>query len=234
MSQLYTQNYNHNLIGLNSDNVELGANYLHLKEGVSSADLVSIFKSLTYIQDFLNQATARKEKEELAKLESVELNNEKKLKQAYSRAEAYAALYESTSYEPQTLRVAKLVCKRFPREIRTSVSFSHHRESLIESGGNVKMALEFLHLAERENLSVKDMRKAMRLDIKSRLETAIATSEIINDPQYIRARDAIFSIRRYLETVDSSTHPIARGFIIAEIESLYELSQAVKQQQGAN
>ena len=79
------------------------------------------------------------------------------------RGISYAEAAKDTGYEEQTLRVAKMVCEKFPLLIRiNNLSFTHHREAITICQGDVKKALKYLKQAEAEKWSISDLRAAIR------------------------------------------------------------------------
>jgi hypothetical protein len=197
--------------------VELGANYLKLNPGVTDHDLGQIFASLNtmagaslfWIGDLMCHVESNK-------------------------GEHYTKAFEDSGYEPQTLRNAKAVCKTFPPDVRAKLSFSHHAEAKneaknLEGDFDMDFALKHLNMAEQANLSVKQMRTLIRTEIKDlqeQSEPPVKTKDILNK-DYIIARDAVFSLIRYLENIDSSKNAVAVTSIFGEIESLYELAVKV-------
>jgi len=200
--------------------VELGANYLKLPPETSDRDIGPIFDalnnmagaSLWWIGDLLNYLEERK-------------------------GEHYTKDFENNAYDPGTLRVAKFVCRRFPVESRLKVSYTHHRESLIEAKRDgitdINLALRFLKAAEESGLTVKEMRKEMRLAIKASLPAPVPADDFFN-VEYILAREAVFTLQRYLERIDSTTNEIAKASILGEIETLWEFAVKVCKLKGNN
>jgi hypothetical protein len=210
--RLDTPPLNTNLIGLATDNLELGTNYLEFKGDVSDEQLIQIFKSLSYVQgstlfwigDFLNTIEMKK-------------------------GEAYAKAYALSDYTPGTLWVAKSVCKKLPRHLRCNLSYTHHREALIESKGNMPVAVDFLRKAEAAGLTVKEMRQSIRRALADSLPSQETNEINVIDPEMLRIQDALFTIRRFLENTNSSTFALRKEFVRAELETLLEWAQAVCQ-----
>jgi hypothetical protein len=195
--------------------VELGTNYLKLNPGVTDQDLGAIFSSLNtmagaslfWIGDLMCHVESAK-------------------------GEHYTKAFEDSGYEPQTLRNAKSVCKTFPPEVRANLSFSHHAEAKNEAKLNdefdLDFAVKFLKMAEAANLSVKQMRTLIRTEIKDQREQEepVKTKDIL-DKDFLMAKDAVFSLIRYLEQMDSSTSTVAQRAIFEEIQNLYALAVRV-------
>jgi len=207
--RLYCQNNNHNLIGFENESLELGSNYLALNGEVPDEKLRELFKSLTYVQgstlfwigDFLNTVEAR-------------------------RGEAYAKAYEMTDYSSGTLRNAKSVCKRIPRELRVNLSYKHH-EAALGLTKNAAVAVDFLRKAEKLGQTVKVMSQSIRLALadskpdpeKDRLE--------YNDEEMLLVLKSFGIIHRFLENTTSATFGLKKRYVLAELESLTKLAQEV-------
>lgn len=191
--------------------VELGKNYLRLTDkNTSDQDLSKIFNSLSYMAgcslfwlgDFLCAVEERK-------------------------GENYAKAYTLTDYAPGTLWVAKSVCKKLPPEKRVNLSYSHHKESLVEAHGDPELALQYLKQAEAKNQSVSQMRKEIRLSLASTATDENKDTILQQDSEFLAVMDAFVTLRRFLENTTSKTFHVKRGYVLAEIEELNTLAQKV-------
>jgi hypothetical protein len=143
------------------------------------------------------------------------------------RGAHYAKQYEALHYAPNTMHGAKYVCRHLPPHLRLALSFSHHREALVETKGNAELALHYLAQAKDSSLTVSQMRKAIRLDLNPPAEKD--GSKLIADEkqEFLLVMDAIATINRFLLKTDSKTVGLIKGYILAEIETLYETAKAV-------
>ena len=69
------------------------------------------------------------------------------------------------AYDSEVAAVSMEVCSAIPHELRTyNLSFKHYREAILLTRKDVKAACVWLHEAERNNWSVSQLRKQIRLD----------------------------------------------------------------------
>jgi len=177
------------LITIDPEHLEIGKNYLILKEEISDEELAEVFTSLKTVEssilwllgDFLNFTELRK-------------------------SEAYAKALAGTHYKPETLYHAKKVCRHFPPSLRKNVSYSHHKEAIGLCKRDVNLALKFLGEAERENLSVKEMKDYITDSIRPPLQKV----EHFVDIEWLTLLDAFGTIIRFLENLDPAKMPVER------------------------
>ena len=195
---------------LSSSKVELGSNYLTAQPDISEQELRAAFQAVSLMQgstlfwagDLLNAVETRK-------------------------GEAYAKAYAATDYTPGTLWVAKSVCKKIPRHLRCGLSYTHHREALIEAKGNVAVAVDFLCKAEAARQSVKEMRQSIRFALADSVPNPETDRIEVIDPETLQLQDAFFTIRRFLENTTSTAFGMRKAFVRAELETLTEWAQSV-------
>jgi hypothetical protein len=199
-----------NLAQLCNTPVELGRNFLKIPDGATDEQLKTVGAGLLeisgsnmfWVGDYLLAIETRK-------------------------GEHYAKQYEALHYAPNTMHGAKYVCRRLPPHLRLSLSFSHHREALVETKGNADLALHYLAQAKDSSLTVSQMRKAIRLDLNPPAEKD--GSKLIADEkqEFLLVMDAIATINRFLLKTDSKTVGLIKGYIFSELETLYETAKAV-------
>jgi len=202
-------NTNSNTLSLLTDSsaFELGKNYLRVNESASDEELRQAFatlsnahgSSLFWIGDLLAHVEAKKGA-------------------MYSRA------MEETSYAKGTLKNAKSLAQRFPRELRTGLSYSHHFEALSNCKGNIQLALKYLGEAERLNYDVRTMRRAIRVDLQ---EEAPKKETVVLDTEFIYLLDSFDRIRAFLQNVTSTEFAQKKAFVLGELEELMELARKV-------
>lgn len=192
--------------------IELGTNYLRIPSELPKEKLSEIFDTLKHLQgstlfwlgDFLNTIEIR-------------------------YGETYKALLEATDYDPGTLQVAKSVCKKLPPEVRLNLSYSHHKEALVESKGDSKLALKYLKEAQEAGLKVRDMRKAIRLESMDPKADEVRDAMPELDTEWLNVQNAFVTMRHYLGKVTSSTERSRRTFLIQSLEELSALASKVCQ-----
>jgi len=75
----------------------------------------------------------------------------------------YDSLMESTGYCRGSLKESKSLAKRFPIEQRNkNLTYSFHKEALAECKGDTQVAIGCLDYAEKNNLTISEMRKNIR------------------------------------------------------------------------
>jgi len=195
---------------LSSSKVELGTNYLTVNPDITDKELKETFRAVSIMQgstlfwagDLLNAVEAKK-------------------------GEAYARAYAATDYTPGTLWVAKSVCKKLPRQLRCGLSYTHHREALIEAKGNVAVAVDFLRKAEAAKQNVKEMRRSIRLALADSVPSPETNTVNVIDLETLQLQDAFYTIRRFLENTTSTTFSMRKAFVRAELETLAEWARQV-------
>lgn len=99
---------------------------------------------------------------------------------------------KAAGLQPNTLRIAKLVCSRIPVLSRLeTVSWSHHCE-VAKAFDNPQEIERWLRVAEREKLSKADLRKSIRAHVQKSADPKLA------DP----SSSSAFIILRELRAVD--------------------------------
>lgn len=184
----------------------IGRNFLKVAEDATDEDLKEIFKYLEtcnggllfFIGDFLNEVELRK-------------------------GQAYAKSYSMTSYAPSTLYNAKNLCRYFPRELRTNLSFTHHYTALGECRGDVEMARGFLLEAEKEGLSFRELRTLIREKIRD-ANPEPEEPETEANKQLLQLMDSFNIIADCLRNLNAGTPILIRNYLSEELMKLNTLA----------
>ena len=109
------------------------------------------------------RAEKRARVEKLEEKPDIDFEELEKIVTGIGNESAWNLIYEA--YDSEAAAVSMEVCSAIPHELRTyNLSFKHYREAILLTRKDVKAACVWLHEAERNNWSVSQLRKQIRLD----------------------------------------------------------------------
>ena len=109
------------------------------------------------------RAKERARREKLEEFPNIDPEELEKLVTGIGNESAWNLIYEA--YDSEAAAVSMEVCSAIPAELRTyNLSFKHYREAILLTRKDVKAACVWLHEAEKNNWSVSQLRKQIRLD----------------------------------------------------------------------
>lgn len=194
---------------LSSPKVTLSSNSLSLSPDATREEINGIFAALNTCESsslwWIGDALAQTEKE---------------------YGDTYVKAMENCGYNLQTLKDARGLCRRISAEKRRKVSYSHHRNALYHVGvENVEQALFFLDIAEREKLSVSELRKEIRLALNPPAPTD--GTRLIEDEdarERLEVLNAVETIKRFLLTTEPEAVAFIEKHLTPRLRELLSLS----------
>ena len=141
-------------------NQEHLGNVNQLLSSVASCSSWWVGDLLVFVRDRAKERARQEKLEEFPNIDPEELE---RIVAEMGKECAWNLIYEA--YDSEAAAVSMEVCSAIPHELRTyNLSFKHYREAILLTHKDIKGTCVWLHEAEKNNWSVSQLRKQIRLD----------------------------------------------------------------------